>query len=1019
MRSRLLTVVLLAAVATTGLAQELTIVANGRSDYQIVLGEGPTRVARVAADELQTWLTAATGVTLPIVSEADPALKHIFVGEAALPDAAGVDVTALEREAFSVRTLGEDLVLVGMDDGIHPLEIPSTTKPTLCGTMNAVYDFLETQVGLRWYWHDDLGTVVPELDELTIPPLNYDDAPRFIYRTLPYGPQVDGGQVASGEWGRRNRLGKSISTYHSHAFFRHMPIEEFADEHPEYYALVDGRRVTRYYLSRHGGQVCTTNPEVINIFAQRCIEYFSQFPDRTMCSVSPNDGSGFCECDECTALDPGTWPEDSSRAGNPLMADRMMTFYNQIAEQTSAEFPDRYLGAYVYSHYSLPPERVRPHPNLALVLAINTAWRGGTADYWAEDREKIDGWADAHDYMFMYDIFYTTGARGFPAPVVEHTKTYMKHIDQLGYHGGYLYIAPTWESLGPGAYLLARLLWNPDADADAIVDAYYADLYGAAADQIRAYDALIEARWTAAVARQIDELSTEARYFLEKGAADEMRGVLLSAWQPILGDARALLTAALQNTDSENVRARVQRVVDQFEFAEASTHALAGIARFEMSRDPDPAIGAAVREAIERREETIERIGDSWSPHFRDWVRNNDDRVRSPLRPAAAYFALAGAAARESLAAPRAAEPPVIDGVADDAAWEGAPRGSMRENMGAAEPEAATQVALAFDDNSLYVLIECAEPNMEALRIERLAHDDSQLFRTDNVELILDPRGDGTDYYQFAVNAGGSTWDGFHPDAATSDPDWSAEWRSAVAVGEDGWAVEIAIPFGAIGVEDLDEGDSWRFNVHRTRRSTAQPDEYQALSPTLGGYHQPNMFGELTFGAPPTGENVLRRWDAERYEVGAEIEREFRVGGNGDYSVEIADDRVYEGEKAIRVTVGEDSMASFTWYPPSVEPGSYRLAMRYYADPLGPPPENENVARLPITRIIFRDESGQAVSESRDYSWERSSAEAADGAWADHIHVFRTLPGTKRFTVTVFIHREGTYWIDDVSLVRF
>jgi hypothetical protein len=179
------------------------------------------------------------------------------------------------------------------------------------------------------------------------------------------------------------------------------------------------------------------------------------------------------------------------------------------------------------------------------------------------------------------------------------------------------------------------------------------------------------------------------------------------------------------------------------------------------------------------------------------------------------------------------------------------------------------------------------------------------------------------------------------------------------------------------------------------------------------------MFGELNFGAPPTGENVLRGWDAERFEVGADIQRRLRVGGDGDYSVAIADDRAYESDHAIRVTVGADSYAAFTWYPGSIEPGSYRLAMRYYADPLGPAPANENLAAVPITRIIFRDEQGQAVSESKQYSWERSSAEAADGQWADHIHVFRTLPGTKRFTVTVFIHRPGTYWIDDVSLVRF
>lgn len=1018
MNSRLPAIVMLGLFVTCAWSQQLTIAAGGQSEYQIVLGESPDRVARMAADELQTWLAAATGATLPIVADADPALKHILVGRAALPAGAGVDVSALAPEAFAVRTLGEDLVLVGMDEGIHPDEIPGTTKPTLCGTMNAVYDFLEEQVGVRWYWHDDLGTIVPQVDELTVPALNYDEAPRFIYRALPYGPTVEGEQVASRQWGRRNRLGKSISTYHSHAFFRHLPIDTYADEHPEYYALVDGRRVTRYYSGHHGGQVCTTNPEVIDIFAQSCIDYFAANPGRTMCSVSPNDGGGFCQCDECTALDPGLWPEGQGRDGIPLMADRMMTFYNQIAEKTSAAFPECYLGAYVYSYYSLPPERVKPHPNLALVLAINSAWRGGSEEYWAQDREKIDGWARAHDYMFMYDIFYTSHARGFPAPIIEHTRTYMHHIDELGYRGGYLYIAPTWESLGPGAYLMTKLLWDPNADADAIVANYYSDLYGEAAEQIRAYDRLIEQRWVRGVAGELTDIPPEAQFFLDKGGANQMRGTLLSVWEPILAQARGMLEGALQAAGTDDERARVQRVMDQFEFAEASALALAGVARFEASRDPDPAVTAAVRRAIERREEVLERIGATWSPHFRDWVRNNDDRNNSPLRPSAAYFALAGEASRAGLAAPRAQEPPVIDGRADDAAWQGVPRETMRENMGAKEAQALTEVAATFDDRALYVLIECAEPNMEALRVEQVGHDSGELFRTDNVELILDPDGDGEDYAQFAVNVGGSTWEGYHADAQTTDVEWSPAWQSAVTVGEESWTVEIAVPLESIGVETVSEGDSWRFNVHRTRRSTAQPNEYQALSPTLGGFHQPSMFGRLEFGSPPGGENVLRRWDAERFEVGARGEDILRGGGEGEYSIVIADDRAYEGEKSIKITVGEDSRASFTWYPASVEPGSYRLAMRYYADPLGPAPD-DRPADVPITRVIFRDEAGQAVSESSEYSWERSSAEAAEGRWADHIHIFRTLPGTKRFTVTVFIHRPGTYWIDDVSLVRF
>ena len=151
--------------------------------------------------------------------------------------------------------------------------------------------------------------------------------------------------------------------------------------------------------------------------------------------------------------------------------------------------------------------------------------------------------------------------------------------------------------------------------------------------------------------------------------------------------------------------------------------------------------------------------------------------------------------------------------------------------------------------------------------------------------------------------------------------------------------------------------------------------------------------------------------------MGEDITKTLRVGGKGEYSVEIADDRVYEGEHALKITVGADSHASFTYYPGAIAEGSYRFAMRYYADPLLPASAGRPT-ETPITRVIFRDKSGKAVSESKQYSWEKASAEAAEGKWADHLHVFRTLPGTERITVTVFLHRPGTWWVDDVSLTE-
>jgi len=1005
------------ALVSASCAQDLTIVTDGETSYEIVLGERPTKITRWAADELQTWIERATGVKLAIVTDPSPDRKHIYLGESAAPAGWDISLEGISGAGFVVKTEGEDLALVGVDRGIHPEKVASTTAPTLCGTMNAVYDFLEEQVGVRWYWHDPLGEIVPQLEELKVPPLNYTQQPDFIYRALPYGPHADGKQVATGTWGRRQRLGKSISTYHSHAWYRHLNIEEYAGEHPEYCALVDGRRLTRYYSGHHGGQVCTTSPEVSNIFAEKCKQYFRDQPDRTMCSVSPNDGGGFCMCEDCTALDLAQWPEDSSRAGHPQMADRMLTFYNQIAEQVAAEFPDRYLGAYVYSYYVAPPFRVKPHKNLALVLAINSAWRGGAEQFWAEDRAIIDGWCAAHDYMFMYDIFYrSTQGMGLPAPIVKHTIERLKHLKEVGMRGGYLYIGPTWEVLGPGAYVMARLFWDAGADAEQIVSEYYSDLYGPAADKVQAFYELVEDRWVKAVAGEYQDLSPQAAYYLEKGGGSASCGQLIATWQPILDRAGQLLREAEGAAQTDEQKQRVERVVDHHDFAKATIEALVGIADFERQRDPDPAIAARVRAAIEAREAVLGKMGESYSPHFREWVRTNDDRTKSPLRPTAAYFALAGEAGRKRIYARRAETAPGIDAEDGDGAWQAAQFVSFLENHGAKQAQARTEAAIAYDDSAVYLLFRCDEPNMDKLKQETLPRDNSELFASDNVEVLVDPDGDGRDYYHFAVNAGGAIYDSVTTQPGEHDPSWDGEWRASVRIGDAGWNVEIVIPLATVGIETVAEGDRWRMNLHRTRREPSDPDEYQALSPTLGGYHQPDRFGELVFGEPKTqsGENLLRKWPFDRFQVGEDITQVLRVGGEGEYSVEIAGDRAFVGERALKVTVGHNSHASFSYYP-FIEEGSYRFSIRYYADPLGEP-DPGRPAEVPVSRVIFRDKGGQAVSETSKYSWTRSPAEQSEGHWADHNHVFRTLPGTERITITVFFHRPGTYWVDDVSL---
>src|SRR5439155_78212 len=69
------------------------------------------------------------------------------------------------------------------------------------------------------------------------------------------------------------------------------------DRHPEYLALVDGKRVK-------DGEVkfCIGNPGLRKLVATYAADHFTKNPEATSISLEPSDGLGWCECRDCRAL---------------------------------------------------------------------------------------------------------------------------------------------------------------------------------------------------------------------------------------------------------------------------------------------------------------------------------------------------------------------------------------------------------------------------------------------------------------------------------------------------------------------------------------------------------------------------------------------------------------------------------------------------------------------------------------------------------------------------------------------
>jgi len=170
-----------AGFQTCAAANSLTLIDNGKSSYQILVGKrGKTpESARLGAHELQTYLQKATGVKLPIVHHYEQGRKYIVVGEQAYTKELGLSLENVKPEGFVIKIVNEDLVLMGRDTGGAALQY----RTTQTGTLFAVYDFLEKFCGIRWFMPTELGEVVPPRKTLTVPAdLNIKEEPSFMAR---------------------------------------------------------------------------------------------------------------------------------------------------------------------------------------------------------------------------------------------------------------------------------------------------------------------------------------------------------------------------------------------------------------------------------------------------------------------------------------------------------------------------------------------------------------------------------------------------------------------------------------------------------------------------------------------------------------------------------------------------------------------------------------------------------------------------------------------------------------------
>lgn len=547
----------------------LSLVRDGRPTSVIVTNGRPGEGQTQAASELQEHIRLMSGATVAIVKENELGSTLpdtlVLVGPSNLARKHGVDTEELEPETFVVKTDGNALILAGEDGG--------GKSNARTGTLWAVYDFLQDQLGCRWIWPGKIGQVVPKRDTIEVPALDIRETPhikirdfravnqekhRVGYENEGLGRYFDLGvvyaQLAEDErvWMQRMRMGRSFRLSAGHAFTDWW--EKYGESDPQIFALQpNGQRGPRKSDRPDFVKMCVSNPDLWELQLAPLKEAAAKGAKGLSLNACENDGSGgFCVCPRCRQWDAGSTDPAGSREvedGSEVdrdspdrdgelpesLSNRYVRWYNELAVRARALDPEARVIAYAYSRYRSPPNRVaKIEPNVWIgYVGFNAYPR--SAEYRQMSIDEWLGWSRLGATVFLRSnsLFYC--GEGAPLVVSQQVAEDLKFQVEHGLRAtDFDCLQGCWATTGTSYYVLARLLWDTGADPDAVLDEFYG-AFGPAGPVVKEYFDF----WEAFTVR----LGTDPS-FSELNRTDRMRAYPKVYTERVFSQARTILAKA-------------------------------------------------------------------------------------------------------------------------------------------------------------------------------------------------------------------------------------------------------------------------------------------------------------------------------------------------------------------------------------------------------------------------------------------------------------------------------------------
>ena len=485
-----------------------------KANPRICIPEDADRTVRFAGRELQRYLKAVFGQTVPVTTRKPRETPGFFLSVSSPKKTPGPFNTALD--AFTIRAAGTTAVTI------------SGGSPR--GLLYGVYALLE-QIGCRFLSLAPDGEVVPARKRFSFSVIDTQEEPAFSVRGMMYLVPVRRYSVAFVDWAAKNRMNvlrvgscswpgtpkrvrdrfvKAIKDrglvwafgYHSFEYFLRRGRGEDKDISP----VVEWKLPQGYY------RWCPNDPRKVRELCDGIDRFIEEYPEVDMIDLWPNDGGmmAFCDCPKCVTMNVGGEWRDPGLEGvhpggrKPWVSPQHVALIDRVARHMKRRHPDTLLDFLLYVNNTPRPRGYRPPKNTTASFAAffrdyaQPVGKGSTRN--RDFARHIRDWCSAlsRDRLAVFEYYLTiAAAAGCPFYFSGTLGEDMRALERTGHASGVHsdQFVKGWRLRPLTFWLYGQYLWNPGQDDSRLLREFCRHYFGPAAAPMRKYFKVLEKRY--------------------------------------------------------------------------------------------------------------------------------------------------------------------------------------------------------------------------------------------------------------------------------------------------------------------------------------------------------------------------------------------------------------------------------------------------------------------------------------------------------------------------------------------